>query len=47
MDLEERKDLLCTPADDPLGLSGPDGYDALQWASLLRRLHMDFRYFKT
>lgn len=42
MDLEERKDLLYGPTDDPLGLSEPDGFDALQWASLLERLHLGF-----
>lgn len=41
MDLEERKDLLCTPADDPLGLSGPDGYDALQWVNIKQEVPDD------
>lgn len=47
MNLEERKDLLMTLADDPLSVNGPETYDAFKGVSVMVNFHTmvwDFYY---
>uniref|UniRef100_A0A1B6DKE9 C2H2-type domain-containing protein n=1 Tax=Clastoptera arizonana TaxID=38151 RepID=A0A1B6DKE9_9HEMI len=41
MDLEERKDLLTEPTDDPLSLPGPDGLDSFSWVTVKQEVPDD------